>query len=108
LYTLRHCGLVDKVDTRYRLTGQIGGRKLTGNDTGEHNSFAGEVSLGPTPAAAGEHVELIIVHSKYQPKVALKNAELSIPTAWTSSSNSKPTKRWRRRLRRSTRNQADR
>lgn len=108
LYTLRHCGLVDKVETRYRLTGQIGGRKLAGYDTGEHNSFAGEVPLGPAPAAAGEHLGLIIVPSKYQPKVALRNAELLIPTAWTSSSNSKPTKRWRRRLRRSPRNQAHR
>ena len=82
LYTLRHCGLVEKVENnRYRLTGQIGRRKryrIGYGAQGQDSSFAREVQSGLVRAAEREHVELIIVDNKYQPKVALKNAELLI------------------------------
>jgi ribose transport system substrate-binding protein len=82
LYTLRHCGLVEKVENnRYRLTGQIGRRKkyrIGYGAQGQDSSFAREVQSGLSRAADREHVELIIVDNKYQPKVALRNAELLI------------------------------
>src|SRR5688572_25823600 len=82
LYTLRHCGLVEKVENnRYRLTGQIGRRKkyrIGYGAQGQDSSFAREVQSGLLRASDREHVELIIVDNKYQPKVALKNAELLI------------------------------
>jgi ribose transport system substrate-binding protein len=79
LHTLHHCGLLEKVDaTRYRLVSEVRRRKryrigyaAQGLDT----SFPREVHAGLQQAAAAEDVELIVVSNRYQPKVALKNAE---------------------------------
>src|SRR5688572_19253295 len=82
LYTLRHCGLIEKVENnKYRLTGQIGRRKkyrIGYGAQGQDSSFAREVQTGLVRAAERERIELIVVDNKYQPKVAVKNAELLI------------------------------
>jgi ribose transport system substrate-binding protein len=79
LHTLHHCGLLEKVDaSRYRLVSAIRrprrhriGYAAQGQDT----SFAGEVHTGLQRAADRDDVELIVVNNRYQPKVALRNAE---------------------------------
>ena len=82
LYTLRHCGLIEKVENnKYRLTGQVGRRKkyrIGYGAQGQDSSFAREVQTGLVRAAERERIELIVVDNKYQPKVAVKNAELLI------------------------------
>ena len=82
LYTLWHCGLIEKVENnRYRLTNEIGRRKkyrIGYAAQGQDSSFAREVQTGLVRAAERERVELIVVDNRYQPKVALKNAELLI------------------------------
>jgi len=70
LHTLHHCGLLEKVDaSRYRLVSPIQRRKryrLGYGAQGQDTSFAREVREG---------AELIVVDNRYQPKVALRNAE---------------------------------
>src|SRR5918995_1921215 len=82
LYTLRHCGFIEKVENnRYRLTTEIRRRKkyrIGYAGQGQDSSFAHEVHSGLIRAAERAQVELIIVDNRYQPKVALKNAELLI------------------------------
>lgn len=82
LYTLRHCGFLEKVENnRYRLTSDIRRRKkhrIGYAAQGQDSSFAHEVHQGLIRAAERERVELIVVDNRYQPKVALKNAELLI------------------------------
>lgn len=82
LYTLRHCGFLEKVENnRYRLTSDIRRRKkyrIGYAAQGQDSSFANEVHQGLIRAAERERVELIVVDNRYQPKVALKNAELLI------------------------------
>jgi ribose transport system substrate-binding protein len=79
LHTLHHCGLLEKVDVnRYRLTCDIRPRKryrIGYAGQGSGGSFAGEVRAGLQRAAEAAHVELIVVDNRYQPKVALRNAE---------------------------------
>jgi ribose transport system substrate-binding protein len=79
LYTLDHCGLVEKIDgNRYRLTSELHRRKrhrIGYAGPGQDSSFAREVHAGLCRAAEREHVELITVDNRYQPKVALRNAE---------------------------------
>ena len=79
LYTLRHCGFVEKVDgQRYRLTSEIRRRKryrIGYASQGQDSSFVHEVHRSLLQAAEHERVELIVVDNRYQPKVALKNAE---------------------------------
>ena len=79
LYTLRHCGFVEKVDgQRYRLTSEIRRRKryrIGYASQGQDSSFVHEVHRSLLRAAERERVELIVVDNRYQPKVALKNAE---------------------------------
>jgi ribose transport system substrate-binding protein len=79
LHTLHHVGLVEKVDaTRYRLTSEIGRRRryrIGYAGQGQDNSFPREVLAGLQRAADRENVELIAVDNRYQPKVALRNAE---------------------------------
>jgi ribose transport system substrate-binding protein len=85
LYSLRHCGFIEKVDnSRYRLTAEI--RRPTRyrigyGAQGQDSSFAREVQNSLSRAAEREHVELIVVDNRYQPKVALRNAELLIREA---------------------------
>jgi ribose transport system substrate-binding protein len=82
LYTLRHCGFIEKVENNhYRLSSDVRRRKkyrVGYGAQGQDSSFAHEVHAGLVRAAEREHVELIVVDNRYQPKVALKNAELLI------------------------------
>jgi len=79
LHTLHHCGLLEKVDaSRYRLISEIRRRKryrLGYAAQGQDTSFAREVHASLLRAAEPEDVELIVVNNRYQPKVALRNAE---------------------------------
>jgi len=79
LHTLHHCGLLEKVDaTRYRLISEIKRRKryrIGYAAQGQDSSFPREVLAGLQSAAEPEDVELIVVNNRYQPKVALRNAE---------------------------------
>lgn len=82
LYTLRHCGFVTKADgNRYRLTSEVRRRKqyrIGYASQGQDSSFVHEVHRGLLKAAERERVELLVVDNRYQPKVAVKNAELLI------------------------------
>jgi ribose transport system substrate-binding protein len=79
LYTLHHCGLVEKVDeNRYRLTSEVRRRRryrIGYAAQGQDSSFPREVHAGLVAAAEREQVELITVDNRYQPKFALRNAE---------------------------------
>lgn len=79
LHTLHHIGQVEKVDaTRYRLTSEIGTRRrhrIGYAAQGQGTSFPREVLAGLQRAADRENVELIVFDNRYQPKVALRNAE---------------------------------
>src|SRR5689334_6106534 len=82
LYTLHQCGFLDKVgENHYRLASEVRRRRLyrigyaaQGQDT----SFDREVRLGLMRAAEREHVELLTVDNRYQPKVALRSADYLI------------------------------
>ena len=78
LHTLRHCGLLEKVEvTRYRPTFELHRRKryrIGYAAQGRGGSFPREVQVGLMRAAEEAQVELIVVDNRYQPKVALKNA----------------------------------
>ncbi len=82
LHTLHHCGFLDKVEgSRYRLTSEIKKRKrhrIGYAAQGQDSSFPREVREGLVRAAEAHQVELTIVDNRYQPKVALRNAELLI------------------------------
>lgn len=79
LHTLHHCGLLEKVDaSRYRLTSELRRRKrfrVGYAAQGQDSSFAAEVLAGLQRAAEREEVELIVVDNRYQPRIALRNAE---------------------------------
>jgi ribose transport system substrate-binding protein len=79
LHTLHHCGLVEKVDASgYRLISEIKRRKryrLGYAGQGQDSSFPAEVHASLQRAAEAENIELIVVDNRYQPKVALRNAE---------------------------------
>ena len=82
LYTLHQCGFLDKVgENHYRLASEVRRRRLyrlgyaaQGQDT----SFDKEVRNGLVQAAEREHVELIVVDNRYQPKIALRSADYLI------------------------------
>ena len=82
LYTLHQCGFLDKVgENHYRLASEVRRRRLyrigyaaQGQDT----SFDREVRDGLVRAAEREHVELIVVDNRYQPKIALRSADYLI------------------------------
>jgi ribose transport system substrate-binding protein len=82
LYTLRYCGFIEKVESnRYRLTGEIRRRKkyrFGYAAQGQDSSFAHEVHSGLVRAAERAQVELVVVDNRYQPKIALKNAQMLI------------------------------
>jgi ribose transport system substrate-binding protein len=79
LHTLRHCGLVEKVDdSRYRLTADLHRRKryrigYTALD--HHSSFQRTVQDSLTWAAKARDIELIVLDNRRNPKIALRNAE---------------------------------
>lgn len=79
LHTLRHCGLIEKVDEfQYRLTSEIDRRKryrigyaALGHDT----SFQVAVQESLVLAANSQQIELIVLDNRRDPKTALRNAE---------------------------------
>ena len=79
LYTLHHCGFVEKTEgSRYRLTSEVRRRKryrIGYAAQGQDSSFGREVHAGLQRAAEREQVELIVVDNRYQAKIALRNAE---------------------------------
>jgi ribose transport system substrate-binding protein len=79
LYTLHQCGMIEKVaESRYRLAADIHRRKryrIGYAAQGQDTSFPREVYAGLARAADREEIELIAVDNRYQPKVAVRNAE---------------------------------
>ena len=79
LHTLHHCGFIEKVDElRYRMTAEIRRRKryrIGYAAQGQNSSFAREVHASLMAAAPRADIELIVVDNRYQPKVALRNAD---------------------------------
>ena len=79
LYTLHQCGFLDKVgENHYRLASEVRRRRLYRIGyaaQGQDSSFDREVGLGLARAAEREHIELIVVDNRYQPKVALRSAD---------------------------------
>lgn len=79
LHTLHHCGLLEKVDANgYRLVSEIRRRRryrIGYAAQGQDASFPREVLASLQRAAERANVELITVNNRYQPKVALRNAE---------------------------------
>ncbi len=79
LHTLHHCAFVEKVDqSHYRLTSEFRRRKryrVGYAAQGQDSSFPREVHTTLLRAAQREDIELIVVDNRYQPKVALRNAE---------------------------------
>jgi len=79
LFTLHHCGFLEKVEAnRYRLTAEVGRRRrhrIGYAAQGQDSSFPREVHAGLVRAAEREQVELIVLDNRYQPKVALRNTE---------------------------------
>ena len=79
LHTLRHCGLIEKVDeTRYRLTSEIYRRKryrIGYAALGHGSSFQRAVQDSLVLAANTEDVELIVLDNKRNARTALRNAE---------------------------------
>ena len=79
LHTLHHCGFLEKVDEhRYRLTAPLRRRRryrIGYAAQGQNSSFAREVHASLVAAAPRANLELIVVDNRYQPRVALRNAE---------------------------------
>jgi ribose transport system substrate-binding protein len=79
LHTLHHCGLLEKVDeSRYRTVSGLRRHRrhrIGYAAQGQDSSFPREVHTSLLRAAEREDVELIVVNNRYQPKVALRNAE---------------------------------
>ena len=82
LYTLHQCGFLDKVgENHYRLASEVRRRRLYRIGyaaQGQDSSFDREVRTSLTRAAEREHVELITVDNRYQPKIALRTADYLI------------------------------
>ncbi len=79
LYTLHQCGFIDKVgENHYRLVSEVHSRRryrIGYAAQGQDTSFPREVLSGLERAAEAERLELIVVDNRYQPKVALRNAD---------------------------------
>src|ERR1019366_4204827 len=82
LYTLHQCGFLDKVgENHYRLASEVRRRRLFRIGyaaQGQDASFDREVRDGLVRAAEREHIELIVVDNRYQPKIALRSADYLI------------------------------
>jgi ribose transport system substrate-binding protein len=82
LHTLHHCGFLERVDgNRYRLTSEVRRRRryrIGYAAQGQDASFPREVQTGLVAAAEREHVELVIADNRYQPRIALRNAEFLV------------------------------
>lgn len=78
LYTLRHCGFLEKADKRYQLVTDAPRRRrmrLGYAAQGQDSSFAAEVHHGLVTAAEAERAELVVVDNRYNAKTAVRNAE---------------------------------
>ena len=79
LFTLHECGFLEKVgQNNYRLVSEIGRRhryRIGYAAQGQDTSFPHEVHASIVRAAETQHVELIVVDNRYQPKIALRNAD---------------------------------
>lgn len=82
LHTLHQCGFLDKIEeSRYRLACEMRRRKkyrIGYAAQGQSTSFPREVLEGLVRAARREDLELVVVDNRYQPKVAVRNAEYLI------------------------------
>lgn len=82
LYTLRECGFLEKVgENQYQLAHEVRRRRrfrIGYAAQGQHTSFDREVRMGLEQAAERERVELVVVDNRYQPKIALRNADYLI------------------------------
>jgi ribose transport system substrate-binding protein len=82
LYTLHQCGFLDKVgENHYRLASEVRRRRLYRIGyaaQGQESSFDREVRNSLMRAAEREHVELLVVDNRYQPKIALRTADYLI------------------------------
>ena len=82
LYTLHQCGFLDKVgENQYRLASEVRRRRLCRIGyaaQGQETSFDREVRASLVRAAEREHLELIVVDNRYQPKIALRSADYLI------------------------------
>jgi ribose transport system substrate-binding protein len=79
LHTLRHCGLVEKIDdTRYRVVAEVHGRKrhrIGYAALGHDSSFQRAVRDSLVWAARASDIELIVLDNRRSSKTALRNAE---------------------------------
>jgi ribose transport system substrate-binding protein len=79
LHTLHHCGWLESVEgNRYRLSSELRRRKrfrVGYAAQGQDSSFAVEVLAGLRRAADREEVDLIVLDNRYQPRIAVRNAE---------------------------------
>jgi ribose transport system substrate-binding protein len=79
LHTLRHCGLIEKVDeTRYRLTSEMHRRKryrIGYAALGHDSSFQRAVQESLVWAAKTEDIELLVLDNRRSAKTALRNAD---------------------------------
>ncbi|MEO8657538.1 MAG: substrate-binding domain-containing protein, partial [Bryobacteraceae bacterium] len=78
LYTLHQCGFVEKVgENHYRLAEVRRHRRyrIGYAAQGQDSSFPKDVHTSIVQAAERENIELIVVDNRYQPKVALRNAD---------------------------------
>jgi ribose transport system substrate-binding protein len=79
LCTLRMCGFVEKIsENHYRLVSNTrSGRKYRMGYAaqGQDSSFPREVASGLLWAAQEANVEMVVVDNRYDPKVALRNAD---------------------------------
>jgi len=79
LYTLRHCGFVEKVgENQYRLvSGTRPSRRyrIGYAAQGQNTSFPREVMTSLLRAAESANAELVVVDNRYDPKVAIRNAD---------------------------------
>jgi ribose transport system substrate-binding protein len=82
IYTLHQCGFLDKVgENHYRLASEMRRRRLYRIGyaaQGQDASFDKEVRIGLVRAAEREHIELLVVDNRYQPKIALRTADYLI------------------------------
>ncbi len=82
IYTLHQCGFLDKVgENHYRLASEMRRRRLYRIGyaaQGQDSSFDREVRTGLVRAAEREHIELLVVDNRYQPKIALRTADYLI------------------------------
>jgi ribose transport system substrate-binding protein len=82
LYTLERCGMIEKVgENLYRSTLRPFKQKLYRLGyaaQGTDYTFSREVSVGVERAAAAEGIELISVDNRYNPKTALRNADVLV------------------------------